>query len=130
MNYACINFNNFITSNVNKGLKMEQDINSNKGLVMKDNKEIETMSVDELTEMKVKEVLLYETEVMTEQQNRTFMAKERQAKIGMTFVREKNQNKRIENGQALRVIAMITNEPKIREEYIRKSMPKLLAAKK
>jgi len=97
---------------------------------MKDNKEIETMSVDELTEMKVKEVLLYETEVMTEQQNRTFTAKEKQAKIGMTFVREKNQNKRIENGQALRVIAMITNDPKIREEYIRKSMPKLLAAKK
>ena len=25
MNYACINFNNFITSDVNKGLKMEQD---------------------------------------------------------------------------------------------------------
>jgi len=97
---------------------------------MKGNTKIETMSVDELTEMKVKEVLLYETEVMTEQQNRTFTAKERQAKIGMTFVREKNQNRRIENGQVLRVITMITNDPKMREQYIRKSMPKLLATKK
>jgi len=97
---------------------------------MKGNTKIETMSVNELTEMKVKEVLLYETEVMTEQQNRTFTAKERQAKIGMTFVREKNQNRRIENGQVLRVITMITNDPKMREQYIRKSMPKLLATKK
>jgi thymidylate synthase len=88
------------------------------------------LSVEELTENKVKEVLEYETEVMTEQKARTFAAKVQQAKIGMTFNRDRNQNKRIEQGQILRIITMITTDPKEREKYIKSSMPKLLTEKK
>ena len=38
--------------------------------------------------------------------------------------------KRIEQGQIMRIINMITDNPKEREKYIRNSMPKLLNAKK
>jgi len=88
------------------------------------NENIET-SISGLTELRVKTFL-------QKDYNEGHFDKERadiqlkQAKLGMTYVRDREQSKRIEQGQTLRAITLITKDDKLREEYIKKSMPKLL----
>ena len=52
--------------------------------------------------------------------------RERQFRIGAQFLRDKNMNDRIKVGQMLRVVAMITQDPEVRKEYIKASQPKML----
>ena len=52
--------------------------------------------------------------------------KERQFRVGSTFLRDRDKNKRIKVGQTIRIIGMITADPEIRKEYIRQTQPQLL----
>jgi hypothetical protein len=57
-----------------------------------------------------------------------FAVRVQQAKIGMTYNRDKNQNERIKQGQMIRVIGMIASSPEAREKYIEATQPGLLPA--
>lgn len=61
-----------------------------------------------------------------------FEKKTQQAKIGMVFLRDREISKRIENGQYIRVIALISNDKDERKKYMEITMPnvKLLTEKK
>lgn len=53
-----------------------------------------------------------------------FHAKMDQAKLGLLAIREREVARRIQNGQSLRVISMISTDTEERREYIEVSMPK------
>ena len=90
------------------------------------NQEVEGTSISGLTELRVKELMQVNLEESGHFDKDRFNARMSQAKLGMTYVRDREQTKRIEQGQTLRAITLITKNDKLREEYIKKSMPKLL----
>ena len=48
-----------------------------------------------------------------------------QSKIGMAYVRDREIMKRVNNGQIIRVINLITSDPRERQRYIMRSMPEI-----
>ena len=53
----------------------------------------------------------------------SFDVRMKQAKVGMTFSRNRNQNDRIKQGQRLRMIGMISRDPEMRKQYIQATKP-------
>jgi hypothetical protein len=51
------------------------------------------------------------------------------AKLGLGFIREFSASERIENGQKIRVLSMIAENPKELKRYIEISMPKFMPKK-
>jgi len=88
-----------------------------------------TSSIEALTELRVKELLQKDFNEGHFDKERTEI-QIKQAKIGMTYVRDREQSKRIEQGQMLRAITLITQDDKLRAEYIKRSLPKLLLKSK
>jgi len=77
-----------------------------------------------LVDSRVRELLLCEPEAVKKE---VFYMRLNQAKLGMTYVHDREVMKRINSGQMIRVINFITSNPKEREGYIRASMPEVHA---
>jgi len=54
-----------------------------------------------------------------------FYMKLSQAKLGMTYIRDRDIMKRVNSGQMIRIVNLIASDPKERENYIRASMPEI-----
>lgn len=58
-----------------------------------------------------------------------FNIKLKQAKLGMEYIRDREIMKRIQQGQAIRIINFISTDNDERKRYIKASMPNMLPAK-
>lgn len=82
-------------------------------------------SIEQLTRERVRGVLEVDTDADDFKLD-ALEAKVKQAKIGMAFVNAEAINKRIQQGQAIQIVAFIANDPEERKNYIEASMPHLL----
>lgn len=85
-------------------------------------KETKAAYIQKLMENRVMEFLesdpkTIDTEVFNKMMN--------QSKIGMAYVRDRELMKRINSGQVIRVINLITTDPSEKQRYIERSMPEL-----
>ncbi len=84
--------------------------------------------IEKLTEQRILEALKFDR-LETPEDERNFQAKLMQGKLGMTYTRDREIMKRIQNGQALRVITLVSSDSEERKEYIKASMPHMLIEK-
>jgi len=91
--------------------------------------EIKKTSIESLTDLRLLKFLQFDFSEGHFDKDR-IIAQVQQIKLGLNYKRDVSMAKRIEKGQMLQIINMITTNPKEREKYIRNSMPKLLNAKK
>lgn len=54
-----------------------------------------------------------------------FYMKLSQAKLGMTYIRDREIMKRVNSGQMIRIVNLITSNPEERANYIKASMPEM-----
>lgn len=75
------------------------------------------------TDLKVKEFIDIDPSKID---GETFSNIMNQAKMGMTFVRDREMMKRITNGQGIRVFNLVSTDKEELKGYIKSTMPKLL----
>lgn len=86
------------------------------------NKQTEQINeLDEIIEQKALEIM---QEPIREDNLKTFYAKLNQAKFGMSWKRDREMMQRINTGQDIRVITLISKDPQQRQEYIEMTMPR------
>lgn len=78
--------------------------------------------IDELVRTRARELMELKPSEDTE---RVFYMKLKQAQFGSTYRRDREIMKRVMQGQVIRVVGMISNNPEEREKYIRASMPEI-----
>ncbi|GAH44184.1 unnamed protein product [marine sediment metagenome] len=81
------------------------------------------VEVNEITNKRVLEFLKQNPENIDAE---TFRAKLEQAKLGMSFLRDREMMRRISQGQQIRVFNLITSTPDELKEYIKVSMPEVI----
>jgi len=54
-----------------------------------------------------------------------FYMKLSQAKLGMTYIRDRDIMKRVNSGQMIRIVNLIASNPEERANYIKASMPEI-----
>ena len=85
----------------------------------------ERSTIDEIRDLmdeKVKSILLCDPEKMKRD---IFYMKLDQAKLGMVYTRDRELMKRVNSGQMIRVVNLITTSPVERKAYLEATMPEL-----
>jgi hypothetical protein len=78
--------------------------------------------IDELVKTRARELMELEP---SEDNERIFYMKLKQAQFGSTYRRDREIMKRVMSGQVIRVVGMISNNPEERKKYIFASMPEI-----
>lgn len=91
---------------------------------MKETKIDEDRYIKDLTNRRVKELLEIDATIVKPEE---FDIRLQQAKIGMIYVRDREIMKRVNSGQMIRVITLITQDPATRKDYITAAMPEFKA---
>lgn len=77
----------------------------------------------DLTDKRVRELMIADPAAIDSDTFRNMLD---QAKIGMTYIRDREMMKRIQQGQIIRVVSFISQNQEERAEYIKVSMPNLV----
>lgn len=81
-------------------------------------------AISRLTRERVKELLEADVNKIKPE---IFMSRLNQAKIGMIYTRDREIMKRVNSGQMIRVITLISDNNEVRREYISAAMPEFRA---
>jgi hypothetical protein len=81
-------------------------------------------AISQLTRERVRELLEADVDKIKPE---SFMARLNQAKIGMIYTRDREIMKRVNSGQMIRVITLISDNKEVRKDYITATMPEFKA---